>query len=50
MDSIKDVDRSKIFNTININSAIFTESEVQRVHEIALELERIGKDAIGRNY
>ncbi len=49
MNSIKDVDRSKIINTININSAIFTESEIQRIHEIALELESIGKDAIGRN-
>ncbi len=48
MQGINEVDRSKILDVANINSAIFTEYEVQRLHEIALELDKLRQIAIGR--
>ena len=40
MATIPDTDRTKIFNTINLNSQ-FTEYELRRIHKIAVELEQI---------
>jgi hypothetical protein len=48
MPIIADRDRTMIFNTINLNSSRFTEREVERIHEMALELDQIRKSIIDR--
>ena len=47
MATIPDTDRMKVLNTINLNSQ-FTEYELRRVHEIAVELEQIREAVIAR--
>jgi hypothetical protein len=48
MARVTDKDRDQIQNTININSDDFLCSEVQRIHEIALELDAIRHMVITR--
>jgi|GEM_PF-3769898 hypothetical protein len=43
-----DSDRDMIFNTINQSSNLFTEHELEQIHEIALKLHEIYKALIAR--
>jgi hypothetical protein len=48
MERIPDKDRDMIFNTVNQSSKVFTENELQQIHEMALKLSEIYEALIAR--